>query len=100
MAVSRASGIVQMPARASKMQSILFSTQNTYVTSPAGRPCAGLIGFRAKKGICKTTGGEYGYGYKRARFRFDFRSEKPGGLPNPHQGYVLFRNPVVRGLAR
>ena len=56
MAVSRASGIVQMPARASKMQSILFSTQNTYVTSPAGRPCAGLIGFRAKKGICKTTG--------------------------------------------
>ena len=58
MAVSRASGIVQMPARASNMQSILFSTQNTYVTSPAGRPCAGLIGFRAKKGICKTTGGE------------------------------------------
>ena len=56
MAVSRASGIVQMPARASNMQSILFSTQNTYVTSPAGRPCAGLIGFRAKKGICKTTG--------------------------------------------
>ena len=56
MAVSRASGIVQMPTRASKMQSILFSTQNTYVTSPAGRPCAGLIGFRAKKGICKTTG--------------------------------------------
>ena len=59
MAVSRASGIVQMPARASKMQSILFSTQNTYVTSPAGRPCAGLIGFRAKKGICKTTGVPY-----------------------------------------
>ena len=42
--------------------------------------CAKRAGFMADPAIAQR---DHGYGYKRTRFRFDFRSEKPGCLPKP-----------------